>query len=58
MPKTMNTNLNFTTDTKSTKIGDDPNIIYQYILIHIENGGIGVQLGRVGQMIIMLKINK
>ena len=25
MPKQMNTNLNFTTDTKSTKIGDDPN---------------------------------
>ena len=25
MSKTTNTNLNFTTDTKSTKIGDDPN---------------------------------
>lgn len=25
MSKTVNTNLNFTTDTKSTKIGDDPN---------------------------------
>ena len=25
MPKTMNTNLNFITDTKSAKIGDDPN---------------------------------
>ena len=25
MSKTMNTNLNFTTDTESTKIGDNPN---------------------------------
>ena len=79
MSKTMNTDLRFTTDANSTKIGDNPNdfpaenvikmenfaliICRHHILIihiHIQIGGIGVQLGRVSQIIIIIimKINK